>query len=57
MRRKVAIIGALVLVLALLLTLAPACGDEEEEIKVERIKWGIMETLSGPAAAWECLAG
>jgi len=50
MKRKLISIGAVVIVLALLLTLAPSCGKEKGEVKT--LKIGFMGALSGPAASW-----
>ena len=50
MKVKLISIGAVVLVLALLLTLAPSCGKEEGEIKT--LKIGFLAPLSGAAAPW-----
>ncbi len=48
--KKLITIGAVVLVLALLLTLAPACGKEKGEVKT--LKMGLLLPFSGPGAAW-----
>jgi len=50
MRKKLISIGAVVLVLALLLTLAPSCGKKEGEVKT--LKVGFIGPLSGLAAPW-----
>jgi len=50
MKRKLIGIGAVMLVLALLLTLAPACGKEKGELKT--LKMGLLTPLSGPASPW-----
>jgi len=50
MKRRLIGIGAAVLALALLLTLAPACGNGGGEVKT--LKMGFMGPLSGPAAGW-----
>jgi branched-chain amino acid transport system substrate-binding protein len=52
MKRKLIGIGMLLMVLALLFTLAPACGDDEDEGEVRTLKIGFMGALSGPAAPW-----
>ena len=49
MKRKLISIGLVVLALALLLTLAPACGKDKE---AKTLKIGMMAMLSGPGAAW-----
>jgi len=49
-KKKLFSIGAAVLVLALLLTLTPACGNGGGEVKT--LKVGFIGPLSGPAAAW-----
>jgi len=50
MKKKLISIGAVVLVLALLLALAPSCGKEEAEVKT--LKIGFLGPLSGPASPW-----
>ena len=50
MKRRLIGIGAVVLVLALLLTLAPACGNGGGEVKT--LKIGVLLPLSGPVAPW-----
>ena len=50
MKKMLFSIGAAVLALALLLTLAPACGNGGGEVKT--LKMGFMGPLSGPAAGW-----
>jgi branched-chain amino acid transport system substrate-binding protein len=49
-KQKLISIGAVALAVALLLTLTPACGDGEKEVKT--LKVGVTAPLSGPAAAW-----
>jgi len=50
MKKKLIGVSAVVLVLALLVTLAPSCGGGGGEVKT--LKMGILQPLSGPAAAW-----
>ena len=50
MKKKLISIGAVVLAVALILTLAPSCGKEEGEAKT--LKIGFYGPLSGPAAPW-----
>jgi len=51
MKAKLISVSAVVLVLALLLTLAAACGKGEEGA-VKTLKMGFLGPLSGPAAPW-----
>ena len=50
MKAKLICVCAVVLVLALLLTLAPACGKEKGDVKT--LKIGVLAALSGPAAPY-----
>jgi len=50
MKKKLISIGVVVLVLALLVTLAPSCGKKEGEVKT--LKIAVLTPLSGPAAPW-----
>jgi branched-chain amino acid transport system substrate-binding protein len=50
MKKNLIIIGAVVLVVALLLTLAPACGKEKGEVKT--LKIGVILPYTGPAGPW-----
>jgi len=50
MTKKLITSGVVVLVLALLVTLAPSCGKKEGEIKT--LKIGFLGALSGPLAGW-----
>jgi branched-chain amino acid transport system substrate-binding protein len=51
MKRKLIGISAVIMALAMLVTLAPACGNGEEG-EVKTLKIGILQPLSGPAAPW-----
>jgi len=48
-KKKLIGVGAVVLVLALLLTLAPSCGEKGE---VKTLKMGLVMPLSGAGAPW-----
>ena len=50
MKNKLISISAVVLVLALVLTLVASCGKEKGEVLT--LKIGLVAPLSGPAAAW-----
>jgi len=50
MKTKLISIGVVVLVLALLFTLAPSCGKEKGEAKT--LKIGVILPYTGPAAPW-----
>ena len=54
MRKKLVGVSAVVLVLALLLTLAPSCGNSYKEPTPETktLKIGLVMPLSGPGAPW-----
>ncbi len=51
MKKKLITISAVALVLALLLTLAPACGNGDEG-EIKTLKIGLVFPLSGPAAPY-----
>ena len=50
MRKKMIVVGALVLIFALLLTTMPACAPAAPEVKT--VKMASLLSLSGPVAGW-----